>query len=219
MNGSSRTWRIGVLAWIAGTVDAFAYLALGRVFVSHMTGNTGVLAISLAQRRFGEALHRGAAIPLFFAGAVCGAALVESGDEPRLVRRALLLEVALLVLFAATAWAGARPGGSPLLHVCSLVLVSGAMGIQNAALTHPSGQGTHTTHISGPLTDLAAEVARWIRPRLRRHCRPAMFARSAARVGGFSGGVLTGGVCYVLFPLAAPLAAAAVLAGVALSYR
>ncbi len=58
MDSASPLWRIGVLAWIAGTVDAFAYLLLGRIFVSHMTGNAGVLAISLAERRFGEALHR-----------------------------------------------------------------------------------------------------------------------------------------------------------------
>jgi len=86
--------RLAALAWVAGEIDTFGYLRLGHVFISHMTGNTAVLSIALAQRDVTDALHRGILIPLFFLGGLCGALLVDSADEPRQVSRALVVEAA-----------------------------------------------------------------------------------------------------------------------------
>ena len=39
-----------LLAWVAGFVDAVGYLALGRLFVANMTGNTVVAVTDLARQ-------------------------------------------------------------------------------------------------------------------------------------------------------------------------
>ena len=209
-----RAWRIGALAWVAGEVDTYGYLSLGHVFVSHMTGNAGVLTIALVQHRFGEAFHRGIAVPLFFAGALLGAALVESADDARQVARAFIVEALLLAgvtAFAATGGSSA----SGWRQLMMLLLLSGSMGLQNAALTHPGTRGTHSTHLTGPLTDLATDVVRWVVPRRRDACDRSRVAGRIARVVGFALGGVCGAILFAAAPVAAPMLGAMVLAVVA----
>jgi uncharacterized membrane protein YoaK (UPF0700 family) len=213
----TNAWRIGLLSGVAGAVDTFGYLALGQVFITHVSGNTGVLAISLVHGQFGEAFHRGAAVPIFFVGAACGAALVESAEDHRAVARALLIEALLLAVFAAAAWIGGSAlrtstGGWLLL----LTLLAAATGLQNAALTHPGTRGTHTTHITGPVTELAMQFTRRITPSRRHEFDAGQTARFAARLAGFTAGALAGAVLSSAAPTAGPLVPAAVLVGLAL---
>ena len=204
--------RLAALAWVAGEIDTFGYLRLGHVFISHMTGNTAVLSIALAQRDVTDALHRGILIPLFFLGGLCGALLVDSADEPRQVSRALVVEALLLASFAALEWFGAghfdrSPGG----RVFMLLLLSGSMGLQNAALTRRASRDIHTTHITGPLTEFAVELAHLTVRRRRHEFDPARAQRLAARLIGFSSGALCGAALFTLAPTAAPVAAVGVL--------
>lgn len=201
-----------MLAWVAGVVDTFGYLALDRVFVSHVTGNASVLAISLVRRDAFEALHRGWAIPTFFVGSMIGAVLVENANESWQVARALRAEVGLLIAFVAFGWVA--PVG---LHESSLgwavmvALLGSAVGIQNAALTHRDTRGTHTTHLTGAVTDFAVEVTRMLQP--HEQAPPGRTRVLAARILGFLTGGIVGALLFPAMPINGPLVPAAVLVG------
>ena len=45
----------GLLATLAGAVDAIGYIMLGQLFVAFMSGNSTVLAVSLVDRNWAEA--------------------------------------------------------------------------------------------------------------------------------------------------------------------
>jgi uncharacterized membrane protein YoaK (UPF0700 family) len=201
-----------VLAWVAGVIDTFGYLALDSVFVSHVTGNASVLAISLVRRDAFEALHRGWAIPTFFVGSMIGAVLVENANESWQVARALRAEVGLLVAFVAFGWLA--PVG---LHESSLgwavmvALLGSAVGIQNAALTRRDTRGTHTTHLTGAVTDFAVEMTRMLQP--HEQPPPGRTRLLAARIVGFFTGGIVGALLFPAMPINGPLVPAAVLVG------
>jgi uncharacterized membrane protein YoaK (UPF0700 family) len=208
--GSSSV-RLGALAWVAGEIDTFGYLALGQVFITHMTGNTGVLAIAVTQRRWHDALPRAVVLAAFVGGATCGVALVERGDAAWQIARALLVEALLLLGFAGLA----SLSHGAVVHTTGgrltlLLLLSVAMGVQNAALSHPGIRGTHTTHLTGPLTDLTVDLMR-IRGGRRDQIDPGRAFRLLARVAGFVAGAFIGALLFTAAPLAPPLLGAGVL--------
>lgn len=210
MTQRRRAWRIALLAGVAGAVDTFGYLALDRVFVTHMTGNTAALAIAIVQRHAGEAWRRGWALPVFFLGSMIGAALVDNADRPREVQRALRLEAALLVAFAVVGWTvGAGAGPWSIGWLVMVWLLGSAAGIQNAALTHGDRRGTHTTHLTGAVTDLAVEVVRASEP--GEETRADRLRRLVARVAGFFIGGIFGALLHAALPATAPLVPAGVL--------
>jgi uncharacterized membrane protein YoaK (UPF0700 family) len=210
------TWKLLLLAWVAGEIDTYGYLSLGQVFTTHMTGNTGVLAIAIVQGRYHDAFYRAIAIPLFFVGGMCGAALVDTAGDPRQVARALQVEAALLVAYAAIAWFDhGRLEHAGAIRVLLILLLSGLMGLQNAALTHPGTRGTHTTHLTGPLTDLGSSLTRRMIPSRRHEFNAAHAWRFASRVVGFAIGGICGALLTGVLPLAVPIGAAAMLLGLA----
>ena len=204
-------WRLGILAWVAGEIDSFGYLSLGHVFITHVTGNTATWAIAMVQGPIHEAVQRAFVIVVFFAGGLAGAALVDTADDPRQISRALLVEALLLGLFAVFSHLAPAPH-SPEAQGLLLLLLSAPMGLQNAALTHPGMRGTHTTHVTGPMTDLAAEIVRAILPRRRQEFSAVRLLRMGARLAGFAIGALSGALLFELAPVAAPLLAAGALA-------
>jgi uncharacterized membrane protein YoaK (UPF0700 family) len=60
---------LGLMAIAAGGSDALAYLTLGHVFTSAMTGNTVLLCIAIGQEQLAEALQSFTAFLAFVAGA------------------------------------------------------------------------------------------------------------------------------------------------------
>lgn len=61
-------------------------------------------------------------------------------------------------MFACLTWLhrSAIPAAMP--GRTGLTLLAGAMGLQNAALANPDARGTHTTHLTGPLSDLGSSA-------------------------------------------------------------
>jgi uncharacterized membrane protein YoaK (UPF0700 family) len=205
-----RAWRVGVLAWVAGLVDTFGYLALDRVFVSHITGNASVLAISLVTGDTFEVFHRGWAIPTFFVGSMIGAALVEDANESWQVVRALSAEVGLLLGFVVFGWLA--PVGlheSTLGWAVMVALLGSAVGIQNAALTRRDTRGTHTTHLTGAVTDFAVEMTRVLQP--HEQPPPGRTPVLAARIAGFFAGGIVGALLFPVMPINGLLVPAAAL--------
>ena len=203
-------WRLGILAWVAGDIDSFGYLSLGHVFITHVTGNTATWAIAMVQGPVHEAIQRALVIAVFFVGALAGAALVHTADDPRQISRALLVEAVLLGLFAVFSRLAPTPH-SLASQGLLLLLLAAPMGLQNAALTHPGMRGTHTTHITGPMTDLATEVVRAISPRRRQEFSAMRLLRMGARLTGFAIGAVCGAILFELAPVAPPLLAAGAL--------
>ncbi len=99
-----------------------------------------------------------------------------------------------------------------------MLCAAGAMGIQNVSLFRADGTGVHTTHVTGPLTELVREVVRMTRRGEGEAVRrPGAMATLGVRWGAFSGGALTGALAYALAGLGMPLLPAAVVFVVAVS--
>lgn len=154
----------GLLACIAGFVNAAGFLLIGA-FTSHVTGNVGRFANDLAARDPGAAFAALTMVLAFFAGAFFANLLVES---PLFARResavalALASEAALLGLFVAAAhlrFFAAEPRGMD----ANAAVLCMAMGMQNSLITRLSGATVRTTHLTGVVTDLGIEAARWVR--------------------------------------------------------
>ena len=165
MRTTERAVFIAGLAWAAGVVDAAGFLLLGGVFTSHMTGNTAGAMLVFITGRGSHGLDRAIVVAAFAAGALGGAVLIERHREHS-AAGALWLEAGLLLCATVVTWLNRR---GPVVLGCELAGVSAAMGVQNIALAG-SALSAHTTHITGPLTDLAGTIARRLvgRRRLRR---------------------------------------------------
>jgi uncharacterized membrane protein YoaK (UPF0700 family) len=126
---------LGLMALAAGSTDAMAFLKLGTVFTSAMTGNTVLMCVAIGQGRLSAALLSFAAFVSFIAGAMLAAALCsrragrDSGPPP--LWPLFGVEIACLAGFVA-AWFfadRAQEGSTYLLVALSAV----AMGVQGVA--------------------------------------------------------------------------------------
>ncbi len=151
------------LAFIAGAVNSAGFVVIGS-FTSHVTGNVGRLADEIAVGNATLALTAGAAVITFFLGAFAASMLIESellGSMSRTSAALLFFEATLIGVFVVST----QLSDHPSLHVAEMqaTLLSAAMGIQNSLVTRLSGAIVRTTHLTGVVTDLGIEVARWFR--------------------------------------------------------
>jgi uncharacterized membrane protein YoaK (UPF0700 family) len=164
--GADRTHRhnqllAGYLALIAGFVNSAGFILIGS-FTSHVTGNVGRFADDLALGR-AAAVLAAIMIVAYFAGAFLASMAIESN----VVRRRsvygglLFLEAALLASFALLS--SLMDTRNPFFHDIQAMLLCVAMGLQNSFVTRLSGAVVRTTHLTGTVTDLGIESARWFR--------------------------------------------------------
>jgi uncharacterized membrane protein YoaK (UPF0700 family) len=216
------------LAGIAGFVNSGGFVLMGT-FTSHVTGSVGRASTDLAAGDFMAGLFALLLVFSFFFGAF-GASLVIEGSSERMPEAygiALLLQSLLLVGFVFVA--GSAPGTNARLLDAQGALLCMAMGMQNSLVTRLSGAVVRTTHLTGIVTDLGIEAARWYRWHRARKGSPALFrgrvppdkpiARQtwllltillAFALGALVGGVLTmhAGRWSMMLPASATLAAA-----------
>ncbi|SFS11635.1 Uncharacterized membrane protein YoaK, UPF0700 family [Dyella sp. OK004] len=146
----------GLLAFIAGMINAVGFMGFRHQAITHLTGTTTLLGAAVAEGNRGEMLHWALAIVSFLAGAVLSGFIVQQ-HTLKLGRRygvALMVESALL--FAAV----------PLIHDgndIGLCLASIACGLQNAMASTYSGATFRTTHLSGIFTDLGIYLGQRLR--------------------------------------------------------
>jgi uncharacterized membrane protein YoaK (UPF0700 family) len=149
------------LAMTGGYVNSAGFLLLG-IFTSHVTGNVGHLGVDIAHRDLGSALGALAMIGAFFGGAVVASVVLESAAfraRANAYGAALALEAALLVVFLLLPEVSLDQS----YHASEAALICSAMGLQNSLVTRLSGAVVRTTHLTGVMTDLGIEVARWLR--------------------------------------------------------
>ncbi|SDM74815.1 DUF1275 family protein [Actinacidiphila guanduensis] len=146
------------LTLVTGLVDAFSYLALGRVFVANMTGNVVFLAFSLAGASGFSVLASVLALLAFAAGAVLGGRLVVlvARHRARLLLAATVAQVVLMAAAIAVAETVALPatGGA---RSALIVLLGLAMGLQNAVVRVLAVPDLTTTVLTMTITGVAAD--------------------------------------------------------------
>ncbi|EIL93013.1 MULTISPECIES: YoaK family protein [Rhodanobacter] len=146
----------GVLAFIAGMVNAAGYLGFRHQSISNMTGNTSLLGISLGTGNGGEAWHWALTIASFVLGAALSGFIVQQSTLKLGRRYGVALTLESLLLFAAV----------PLLDANSsigLYLASIAVGLQNGMVSTYSGMVFRTTHVTGIFTDMGIYLGQMLR--------------------------------------------------------
>ncbi|MEQ1895575.1 MAG: YoaK family protein [Planctomycetota bacterium] len=149
------------LAFVAGAINAGGFLAVG-VYTSHVTGSLSRAADELVLGHTRTALAALSLVLFFLAGAFTTGIFVQLGIRLRLRGRyalALAFEALLLVLFGLRGTALALH--TELLVPLTVVLLCFLMGMHNAVVTHISSAVVRTTHMTGVVTDIGIELARW----------------------------------------------------------
>jgi uncharacterized membrane protein YoaK (UPF0700 family) len=169
MNGSHAPIRdslVVVLTITTGAVDAAAFLALGHVFASVITGNMVLLGVAAGTAQPALAVHSGVTLAGYVAGVAIGAPLAvyrhESGTTwPPSVTVTLLVELGVLAVFSVV-WelAGSAPRGG--LQLALVALLAAAMGLQAAAVRR-LGQMS-STYLTSTLTGLVAGLVTGSKP-------------------------------------------------------
>ncbi len=145
----------GVLAAVAGYVNAVTITGALHVPSTHMSGTTTRLSIDLVANTGLDTFTRDVALLCaFILGAALSGAVLDS-TQLRVGRRygvllvleSLVLTAALLVL--SSAW----------YH---LPLIAFTAGLQNALATQYSRAVVRTTHVTGILTDLGIALGKWV---------------------------------------------------------
>lgn len=146
------------LASIAGAVNAIGLLGFKHQAVSHLTGTSTLLGLSLVNLDVPESSHLFLILVSFMLGAALSGVIIDNAVL-RLGRRysiALLIEAGLLLLAMLSLSRGSNSG-----HF----LASAACGLQNGMVSTYSGAAIRTTHVSGLFTDLGTMLG----ARLRGH--------------------------------------------------
>ncbi|HKO49466.1 MAG TPA: YoaK family protein [Polyangiaceae bacterium] len=163
---SQNRWLAGYLAFVGGFVNSSGFVLIGT-FSSHVTGNVGRLANDAATGQYAAALAALSLVLCFFAGAFAASVILESrflgGPSSRAYALALATETLLLLIFALLSYVTTSASAHPRVRDAETALLCAAMGLQNALVSRLSGAVVRTTHLTGVVTDLGIEGARWFR--------------------------------------------------------
>lgn len=146
----------GVLAFIAGIVNAAGYMGFRHQSITNLTGSTSLLGVAFGTGDGGEAWHWGLSIGAFLIGAILSGVIVQQSTLKLGRRYGLALILESLLLFAAV----------PLLDAGSPVgpyLAAMGAGLQNGMASTYSGMVFRTTHVSGMFTDLGIYIGQRLR--------------------------------------------------------
>ena len=160
-----RAFLVGISA-AAGWLDALAFLHLGKVFNSFMTGNVLFVGFGIAEGDGGLVVRAGAALTAFVLGSFVGARIVgsrltaEADREP--LTRALGVEAGLLTAFAMLWLATGAPAEQPVVQVVLLALGAAAMGVQAAVTLALKIPNVATVALTATIAQLGA-LAGWRR--------------------------------------------------------
>ena len=180
-----------LLSWSSGSLNGSTFLHSGFVGVSHITGNLTLIGLKFfrGDRAFGWFLF--ALLFGFFLGGVLSGIFVRN-EHFQIGRRygvALFTEAWFLALAFPIISAG---------YLYGYVLVSAALGLQNAMVTTFSGAIVRTTHMTGILTDFGAGIGNWISG--RKPSRKAFFMQFLL-LSGFLIGAISSWPLYNLLGL------------------
>jgi uncharacterized membrane protein YoaK (UPF0700 family) len=217
----------GLLAFVAGVVDACTVFALFGLFVAQVTGSFVLIGVQVVNEDIVN-LIRTLAIPVFFLAGFATVFLVElAGDSRRALCWSLAAELILVCGFVATGLAAA-PFAHPNSPAALIASVFGvvAMGVQSAVVRLLLREVASTNVMTTNTTLAAIELAQWLIASRRLAKNPrnsgARKLRSQARarfaglwpvLAGFLGGAICGAIGFRAIGFWFPLLAVAILAG------
>jgi len=150
----------GILAFIAGAVNAGGFLAIQK-YTSHMTGIISGIADDLVISEFKVVLAGVVALSCFVAGAATTTIFINWARRQNLHSEyalSLMLEAGLLLLFGVL---GANLNRLVEVFVpTTFIVLCFIMGLQNALMTKVSRAEIRTTHMTGIVTDIGIELGR-----------------------------------------------------------
>jgi uncharacterized membrane protein YoaK (UPF0700 family) len=194
---------------VTGIVDAVSYLGLNHVFVANMTGNVVFLGFVLSGAPGLSLVAAATAVLAFLAGALAGGRLGAraAGDQVRLLKAAASVQTGLVILAAVfSVFVDSTRVGTVHSEVL-IVLLGGAMGVQNAAARKIALPDLTTTVLTLTLTGFAADS--------RAAGGPGGHPlRKFAAVAAMLGGALAGGLLLRVHMWVALLAAVVLLVGI-----
>jgi uncharacterized membrane protein YoaK (UPF0700 family) len=202
------------LAAVAGALNTAGFYAVG-FYASNMTGNVSAISDRAGTGDLILAAQALLLVVLFVLGAATSTLLIRrrrrhapSGAYAYGIRAEALLLAAIGLI--------ALPLAEPARGEALVFGLSFVLGLQNAVVTKITDARVRTTHVTGMITDIGIELARWLDrragdPLAKRH-DPDKLRLHLMTVGAFLGGGLLGVVAYRAIGVGLLFAAAAILA-------
>lgn len=180
---------LALLSLAAGSMDALAFLTLGDVFTSAMSGNTILFGLALGQGRLLAASHSIAAFIGYVTGVAVAALPLRRGARGS--GRVFAAETVVLAGFALLWVVSGEPARAPLVYVL-IGLSAIAMGMQGAAVRHLQVPGISTIVFTSTLTAIVATISE----RLLASARPVLGSTTRRQLAMFlvylASAILTG---------------------------
>jgi len=197
-----------VLAVVAGIVNVVGLLGFQHQAITHLTGNTSLLAAALAKMDGPAVLHLSALMGAFIVGTIISGFVIQDSTLQLGRRYGIALMLVSLLLFVSV----------PLLDhqsVFGMYTAACACGLQNAMVSTYSGAVVRTTHVSGMFTDLGISIGHALRgiPVDTRRLRLCIIV-----ISGFLAGGVLGTFAYQAFAYSALLVPAILAALVSMAY-
>ncbi len=194
---SSNNLGMAFLAIASGSSDVIAFLMLGHVFASAMTGNTALLGIAISEGRMLAASQPVTALLGFIAGAAVASTIYNPNDsagrQSAILRNLLLLEIVCLGGFAIV-WQLANHPTEGAAHYGLILLCSIGMGIQGIAAKRINAPGVNTIVFTSTLVSIVLSVTEIL---LRRTDSPVVRTatkRQIAIFGAYGAGAVLAGL-------------------------
>jgi uncharacterized membrane protein YoaK (UPF0700 family) len=217
--GDTRTFRADLnLSWslaaVAGALNTAGFYAVG-FYASNMTGNVSAFSDRVGTGDLILAAKALLLVCLFVLGAATSTLLIRRRRRQAhhdAYAYSICVEAVLLAAIGVVALPLAEPArGEALVFGLSFIL-----GLQNAAVTKITDSRVRTTHVTGMVTDIGIELARWLDRKASdsqaKSYDPAKLQLHLTTVGAFLGGGLVGVVAYRTIGVGLLFAAAAILA-------
>jgi len=185
------------LDWCMGAVLHCGYrersglLGFEHQAITHLTGNTSMLAEAVASFNMGSTLHFAALIGSFVAGCALSGFIIQDSTLQLGRRYGVALLLVAILLFVSV----------PLMEQQSsygMYTAAGACGLQNAMVSTYSGAVVRTTHVSGMFTDLGIYLGHSLRgiPIDFRRLKLSITVISGFFFGGIAGAFLYQEIAY-----------------------
>jgi uncharacterized membrane protein YoaK (UPF0700 family) len=149
-----------LLAFVAGAVNAGGFVMLGH-FSSHITGAVSRIGMHATDGDFTMLQISLGLLLSFLFGSTCASLLISWGRQRHLhgqYAAALVVEAALLASFGL--FGGTLENNVWLLVPVPALMLSLAMGLQNALITKASNAEIRTSHLTGIITDIGIELGK-----------------------------------------------------------
>ena len=174
-----------MLAFVAGIVNVVGLLGFQHQAITHLTGNTSMLAEAVASMSASSVLHFSALIGAFLAGSVLSGLIVQDSALQLGRRYGIALFLVAALLFVSV----------PLLtqeNSLGMYAAACACGLQNAMVSTYSGAVIRTTHVSGMITDLGIALGHALRgiPVDTKRLKLCIIVISGFFCGGVAGSIM-----------------------------